>query len=374
MEERKDFNMEDLFMSEDDFDSIEGLDEFITTDEDDSDPESVVGDDETVVTSSDGGDSDEDDEEHEEQTDDENDEDEDENKDTSSLNLYSSLAKVLFDEGVTPHLNLEETKIESAEDLVKAIQNEIKSSEFSDLNETQKEYLEALRAGVPESDIRESLDIDSMLDEITEDQIEENEELRKDLISQYYIARGLTEKEANRFAERSVSMAEDIDDAKTSLEALKQLNQAKKQENITKATQDRENAAKEYEKSMNSLKEKVTNIEELIPTSTLDPKGKSDLLKLITSPAGEVNGQQVNEIFKYLNENPIEGNIKIAYLYKITNGFKDFDKLITKKATSKASRDLERILRSGKNNPSFQVSDDTDSFGIDSNPNDWDFA
>lgn len=336
----EDLNM-DSFLSLDEDDL--NLEDFKNLDEEET-SEDVVGD----QTDEDGTPSDEDDPKEDPSEDGNEGNDSDDEDKKISQNLYSSLAKVLYEEGVATHLDLEKDKIQSAEDLVAIIQREVNAREFSDLSDTQKQYLEALRSGVPEESVKESFQIDAMLDSITEDALVEDEDLRLDINKQYYIARGFDDAEATKYAKRSLDMGEDLEDARTNLEALRQLNSTRRNEQIRLAAEKRENYIKEGKETLSKLKESVNNIQDLIPEANLDPKTKDSLFRLITSPAGEAQGQQVNAVFKYINENPVEANIKIAYLFQATDGFKDFTKLITKKAKSKASKELETFLQSTK--------------------------
>lgn len=340
---------------------IENLDDFITLDEDE-DPDKVVKKDDTK---NDGTPSDEDESGNSDADEDDNDnEDDDDGSDDTKPNLYSSLAKVLSDEGVTSHLN-EDTKIDSAESLIAAIRSEVESREFEDLSDNQKYYLKALRNGVPDDRAKEIIQVDNLIDSITDDDIETDGDLRINVIKQYYIARGIDEAEATKFAQRSVTLAEDVEDAKSSLISLKEISATAKEQELINAENDRKEAYKKHQTDLANIKTSVTNIEKLIPNSNLNPKVKDELFNLVTTPVAEINGQQVNGIFKYINENPIEANIKLAYVYKITNGFTDFTTFASKKSTSNASKKLESVLKNIQTNPDIfggSSSSDTDGY------------
>ncbi|NDB58376.1 hypothetical protein EB001_08010, partial [bacterium] len=81
----------------------------------------------------------------------------------------SSLVSTLVDEGVLPSLDEEELgEIKSASDLIAIINKQVKSNEFADLTEDQKEYLTALRSGVPNEAYRQQKSIESQYNNIQE--------------------------------------------------------------------------------------------------------------------------------------------------------------------------------------------------------------
>lgn len=359
-----DFNMED-FVDDDIF--LEDIENFNNPDEG-VNLEDVVEDGDGTVILPEGGNSVDDVDDDSTKGEEDDDNEDDDGADKNKPNVYSSLAKVLLEGGITPHLNLEETKIESIDDLNEVIKNEINSREYADLNEDQKYYLDALRQGVPQETIKETINISSTLESISDDDIDESEELRQDIIKQYYISEGLNPEKAARIAKLSAENAEDITEAKEGLVALRAKAVEAKANQLKTANQTKLDAIETQRKSLEKLKNSITEIDELIPGNPVNPKLKDDLYKLITEPIGEQNGNPVNAIFKYIGDNPIEANIKLAYLFQATDGFKDFSKLIKGKAKSAASKELGDILNNTKFNDNGQFSidapDDNSYYGF----------
>jgi hypothetical protein len=76
---------------------------------------------------------------------------------------------------------------------------------------------------------------------------------------------------------------------------------------------------------------------------------KKSIYEGIVNPHKEIQGKKFNKVFSYINENPIESQIKLTYLYEITNGFKDLNKLVTGKVRTKVVKDLEsKLQQSGR--------------------------
>lgn len=359
----EEFSMDDFIIEDDDLD----FENYNNPDEGD-DPEDVVRDKvDDDVTPSEEDDNPLESDDNDDETDNENNNGDD--NDTSSLNLYSSLAKVLYEEGVTPHLNLETDKVESVEDLISVIKKEIQTSEFEGLTDNQKFYLNAIREGIPEETIKDTIEASITIESITEDDLETNEDLRVNIISQYYIAKGMSDKEASKLAQRSVNLAEDLDDAKSSLAALKDMTEQLKTKQLEDAKLQREKIVNDNNQKLIQLKQTITDIDEIIPGNKIDPKAKDVLYNIITKPVAEKDGKPVNAVFNYMSENPVDAQIKLAYIYSLTDGFKNMDKLITSKAKSKASRELEDTLRRTKFNATgthnFNTNDNDSSYGID---------
>lgn len=265
---------------------------------------------------------------------------------SSPKNPYSSFAKTLASS--LPYLDLKDKEIKTAQDLVdfyeESIEGEVKNREFSDLTDNQKYYLEAIRTGVPEETVRGNISFEESLNDITEEDIQADPELRKDIIKQAYILRGFSDNEAEKQVQRSISVGEDIDDALSYKEALSKYVADKKQHDLqtaqaaVKARQDKINS------DLATLKERIDKPEEVLPGVNMSTKFKTDLYDMITKPAGEIEGRSVNWLTKWLSEDPINNQLKLAYMFKVTEGFKNPEASASKKTKSKAIKDLDSIL------------------------------
>lgn len=269
-------------------------------------------------------------------------------------NAYSSLANILHNEGVLPSLDPESSKIESAEDFIQAVRNEIKTNEFSSLNDRQKRYLDALEKGIPEETFAKREQQAAMMNDITDEAIEdeENEDLRKDLITSYFRLKGFSPEEAEEFAQQNIDSGKDIDLAKRSKVAIAEL-QAKEYQKI----QEQAEQAKQAEAQLvEDFKKTVKDSKGLIDGLKMTEKAKSDIINSVTKAVEFTpDGRPLTSIAKYQKENPIDFQFKLAYLFNVTNGFENFDKFTTvKKAKSKASKELDELLL---DNGSFKAND-----------------
>lgn len=291
-----------------------------------------------------------------------------EGEDDSPNNLYSSFATVLNEQGLLPSLDLENTKVENLDDLTVALKSEI--------NEQVKTYLteklgvngyEALEKGISLLEYQQYEDNVDTLDSITEDQLSEDLELSKKLIEQDYLAQGIDKTRVNRLLKKIIDAGEEsiIEDAKESLTSLKAL-EAKR---IEKLAEDKQAAIQKQqqlqEKIDNDLKNSIYNKQEFIEGLEVNKAIKDKVYKGITTIIGKSpSGVPENKLMKDRREDPIEFDSKLYYLYEITNGFKDFSKIVQKSKTS-ASKQLEKQLRNTKfetsGKPTFLS--DPDSYG-----------
>jgi hypothetical protein len=297
----------------------------------------------------------------------EEEEDQQEGEDNSP-NLYSSFATVLNEQGLLPSLDLDNEKIESLDDLTKVLKSEI--------NTQVKEYLvekigeqgyEALEKGISLAEYQEHQDNNETLNSITEESLENNLELSKEIIKRDYLAQGMPENRVNRILKKIIDSGDEaiLEDAKISLESLKAFEQKRIEQLQVQKEQQIQQQKELQEKIDNDLKNSIYNKKEFIEGVPVNKSVQDKVYKSITTIVGKSpTGVAENKLMKDRRENPIEFDSKLYYLYEITNGFKDFSKIVTKSKTT-ASQQLEQQLRNQKfetqGKPAFL--DDPNSYG-----------
>jgi len=279
---------------------------------------------------------------------DEEDEDEDEDtglSQTSQPTLYSSLAKVLAEEGVLTSFDPKKTKVETTEDLINAIRDTIKQNEFADLTEEQKLYLEAIRTGLPAQQVAQEQSFLQQLESITSDELEDNQELRKQIIVSDLLNKGIPQEKALKLAQRSIDIGEDVADA---AEALGELKAFQKEQMQIKLDAEKVKKAQEVEEAKQQLlkfKEAVMNTKEIIPGLKINNKVAEKVFEQAVKPVHQLpNGQMVNAVVKAKIDDPIGFETKLNYMFYITKGFTDFSKIATTQK-SKAVQELDDLVR-----------------------------
>jgi hypothetical protein len=261
----------------------------------------------------------------------------------SSPNLYSSLATVLYDEGLLPSLDLTSTEIKSPAELAEAFKAEINRQSELRL----EEYLE----NIDLSKIANSKRAIQSYNEITDERLSEDAELAKNLIYNDYINQGLSEDRASKLLNKLVDLGEEslIEEAKESLGSLKVFEQrqlaAEKESYETRLRE----AAVEQEKIQKQIKENVYKSKEFIEglpaTNSIRDKVYKSMNDVVSK--NPETGELENKLMKARRENPLDFDIKLYYLYELTNGFSSF-KNVLNTTKSKAVKDLEQTLRQTK--------------------------
>ena len=276
---------------------------------------------------------------------------------SSSSSPYSVLAKALLEEGVLLDYDPEEfnelaTELGSQSAALmelhrRTIQEGIKADRES-LTPLQKEYLEALSKGVPHETISTLQSFTDQVNSITPDSIDEDENVAKDVIEQALFLRGFSKEEVDDQIETAKSAGRLKTNAKNALVFLQKYAKKATEQEIANAETARANKQKEYEDGVKAIRTKLASLAEIVPGQKLSNKFKAELYDAITTPVGTDTrtGNQLNIIGKKRIENPIDFDIKIAYLIK--TGFFDGNmQALTKTGKTAAINELEGLLTAG---------------------------
>jgi hypothetical protein len=296
------------------------------------------------------------------------DDDQGEGDDNDSPNLFSSVASVLYDEGILPSLDINSLDINNADGLAKAVSNEVdnlvKSKIVEKLGESGYEYV---TKGVTVEDYNEYKTNSDTLDSITEDALANDIELSKRVVYQDFINKGLSDAKAMQFIERSLAAGEHtvIDDAKEALESLKAYNVSQLESKRDQALEAEKQAELDRIELETKVKNSVYGTKELFKGFPIQKNTQDKVYKSMTTIVGtSPQGVSENALMRTRREDPVGFDTKLYYLYEITKGFSDFSK-INKGGRSSAIKDLERAARANINSgstPSFvQDKDSYDS-------------
>lgn len=265
-------------------------------------------------------------------------------EDNTSPNFYSSIANALVKDGVFQNLDENELKsIKTAEDFADFVSNQIKEQ----FDERQKRIDEALHLGVEPSEIQRYENYMSTLDNISVDSLSKETEdsinLRKNLIFQDYINRGVSKERALKYIERSFRAGTDIEDAKEALQSNKEYFKSQYDSLIEEA---KEKEAKEKEKDLKQAEEFRTSILEsnkAFGEIELDKATRQKVYDSIMKPiyTDPETGEKLTAIQKYEMENKTDFLKNIGLVYVLTDGFKKLDGLVQ----GKVKKELKRSLR-----------------------------
>lgn len=274
----------------------------------------------------------------------------DNSSDSSTLSpkFFSSLVQALKEGGILEDIT--DDDIKSQDDFFKVLEDGIKQREFADLNDGQKEYLEALRSGIPHEEIaghqRNVEAYNSITDEAIEEEGTDGEDLRRTIITNNYISKGFTDQKAKKLVDKIFDSGEDIDEAKEALGELKTVEkqsfeQQKQQNLVNKKAQE-----KSEKEAIDKLNKIVKDTKEIIPGLQIPQVIKNTIIKGLTQPVAYTeDNRPLDIISKFLYDNPIEGRVKLAYLLSVTEGLSKMGVLENKKAKKDAWKNLSDSIK-----------------------------
>lgn len=271
-------------------------------------------------------------------------------KGSTSPDFYSSIATALVEDGIFQNLDdTDLSKVKTAEDFAELVSTQIKSQ----FDERQRRVDEALNVGVEPTEIQRYEGYLSTLDGITEDSIlkedEAGESLRKNLIYQDYINRGMTRERALKYVERSFKAGTDIEDAKEALQSNKEFFQGQYDNLIKEAKEREQEERKNQKKQAEEFKASILEGKKAFGEIELDKDTRQRVYDSVTKPiyTDPKTGERLTAIQKYEAENGTEFLKNVGLIFVLTDGFKKLDGLVqgrVKKEMKKGLRELEHTI------------------------------
>jgi len=267
-----------------------------------------------------------------------------------SSTAFRSFANALNEEGIISSFTdddydslVKETGSE-AEALIELNRRTIEAEIEAYKEESEAEYkafLEARDAGVNLNDWAVVQDNKKRFSKITDEDLDTNEKLQKQLITEDLKRRKFEDADILD----TIESYEDTNKlASMSKKALKNLAKAEdeKEEALkTSAIENEKQAAKAAKQQVDDLKKEITKVDEIIPGLKLNKQVKDKILQNITTPVKTLDdGRQLNAVMVKRADDPIKYAILEAYF--VEQGFFDgkFDKFVAKAKTD-AVKELE---------------------------------
>jgi hypothetical protein len=278
---------------------------------------------------------------NEEETDEIDQDEENTDEGQGDPNFYSSIANALAEEGVFQSLD---SDIKSADDFKAAIENEIANR----FNDRQKRIDEALSNGVQPDLIKQFESTINYLSNVTEesleDESEQSENLRKQLIYQDYINRGYTKERAQKEVKKSIDAGTDIEDAKDALESnLDYYNKAYRAKiDINKAEIAKQQ--EENRKNLEAIQKSIMNDNDLFGGVEMTKQVRQNVYNnIFKQTVKDDNGNYVTPIQEYERKNKLDFIKNVGIAYTLTNGFKDFSGLYKQKVNKEVKKGLRSL-------------------------------
>ncbi len=267
-------------------------------------------------------------------------------------NFYSSTLGALSEDGVLSGLTEEDIKgATDAEKFAEAIDKALNAR----FDERQRKIEEALNYNVEPSEIQKHESILRYLDNITEEQIKaetpEGETLRKNLIVQDLMNKGVKKERIERELKRSFDSGNDVEDALEALTENIEFFKDKYDDLIEEGKQKAKEAKDAQEEKAKALKKDIEESQDFFGGINLDKATRALVYDNITKPVykDRETGVALTAIQKYQKEHEADFLKNVGILYTLTDGFKSIDKLVNtkvKKEVKKSLRELEHTLNS----------------------------
>jgi len=267
----------------------------------------------------------------------------------SSPTILNNFASALAEEGILPSLDQDKlANIKNFDDLAQAVRQEIQAHEFAQLDDTQKRYLEALKSGIPTDDFLKMEKASQEIAKVTSSDLESNETLRREILQRHYQTKGLTADKAAKLTSRAFDIGEDLSDAQEALAELQEMEGARLKNEIASRDKQRKDAEIANTKQLEALKKEIIEgKDDIIPGTNLTKQLRTKIYESMTKVVDHTKeGQPLNAVLKARMDNPKDFEMKLHYLFNMTNGFKDLSPLMRKAKSNAVNKFTESLSTS----------------------------
>lgn len=302
----------------------------------------------------------------------------DSTKSNTSPDFYSSIATALVEDGIFQNLdNTELSKVKTAEDFAELVSAQIRSQ----FDERQKRVDEALNAGVEPTEIQKYESYLGALDRISDEGLskedEAGENLRRNIIYQDYINRGMSKDRALKYVERSFKAGTDLEDAKEALQSNKEFFKSQYDDLVKQAKEEEKKERENQKKQAEEFKTSILNEKKAFGEIELDQATRQRVYDSITKPiyTDPETGERLTAVQKYEAENRTEFMKNLGLVFVLTDGFKKLDGLVqgkVKKEVRKGLRELEHTISNTSRNSNGSLSFMSGVSDPDSKSTKWD--
>lgn len=259
--------------------------------------------------------------------------------------FYSSIAKMLQEDGILPDVTDEEIdQVLDPESMSAAIKKQLNTQ----LSLQTRRVTEALNYDADIDQVREYETTLQVLDGIDVNALsntdDETVKLRNDLIYQDYINRGFSEQKAVKELKKSIQAGTVIEDAQEALESNKTFYKNAYAKLLADAKKESEAKIAQKEKMIEELREDIISDQGFFKALNVDDNTRKKIAKVITAPTfRNKNGTVETELQHYYAENSKDWAKYMGLFYVMTDGFKNIDKLIGKRVKAEQKKGLQRL-------------------------------
>ena len=212
-----------------------------------------------------------------------------------------------------------------------------------------KELIDNYEEGVPLEDLIATKSREISYNSITEDKLEEDSNLQKEIIRQYLESTGLKENKIKKLIETYEDTDELFNEAKDALGEIKDI--LKKEQEYIKKEQEKERkiAEQRTKELLNTVETTINKTEEIVPGIKLNDKIRKEIYSSMTQPTGrDADGNPINKVMEIRAKDPIKFEMTLHYLASLGIFEGKWDKVISTAKTSSV-KELEKLIKSNDN-------------------------
>lgn len=276
-------------------------------------------------------------------------------KETTTNSSFLLLTKALAEEGILEDLDEEgfnklveeqgsggKALLHLMNSRLEETENKIKDSYDADY----KEFLQLKELGIPKEDAFDLVSIDSRLNEIDDDILEESEDVRKEILEMHFKnTTKWSDDKIVKHVEKLVTNGEDIDAAKEALPDLQKLSKEMISQRKEEAVRQNELLQKQQQEAAEEIRKTLVQDAEIVKNVKLTKAQAIKAQELLLTPVELEDGSVTNILYAERAKNPLEFDKKLAAL-KAAGAFEG--NVTTIKASKKKALDeLEKVVSSG---------------------------
>lgn len=276
-------------------------------------------------------------------------------KETTTNSSFLLLTKALAEEGILEDLDEEgfnklvdeqgsggKALLHLMNSRLEETENKIKDSYDADY----KEFLQLKELGIPKEDAFDLVSIDTRLNEIDDDILEESEDVRKEILEMHFKnTTKWSDDKIVKHVEKLVTNGEDIDAAKEALPDLQKLSKEMISQRKEEAVRQNELLQKQQQEAAEEIRKSLVQDAEIVKNVKLTKAQAIKAQELLLTPVELEDGSVTNILYAERAKNPLEFDKKLAAL-KAAGAFEG--NVTTIKASKKKALDeLEKVVSSG---------------------------
>ena len=276
-------------------------------------------------------------------------------KETTTNSSFLLLTKALAEEGILEDLDEEgfnklvdeqgsggKALLHLVNSRLEETENKIKDYYDADY----KEFLQLKDLGISKEDAFDLVSIDSRLNEIDDDILEESEDVRKEILEMHFKnTTKWSDDKIVKHVEKLVTNGEDIDAAKEALPDLQKLSKEIISQRKEEAVRQNELLQKQQQEAAEEIRKTLVQDAEIVKNVKLTKAQAIKAQELLLTPVELEDGNVTNVLYAERAKNPLEFDKKLAAL--IAAGAFEGNVTTTKASKKKALDELEKVVSSG---------------------------